>query len=38
MCGSELRPERRRPGRRFDRIVPERRDVRLPGDVVDPAT
>jgi hypothetical protein len=30
VCGSELRDERRRPGRRFDRLVPERRDVAHP--------
>jgi hypothetical protein len=32
LCGSELRAERGRPGRRFERLMPERRDAPLPGD------
>jgi hypothetical protein len=31
VCGSELSAERRRPGRRFEKLVPERRDVVQPG-------
>jgi hypothetical protein len=31
VCGSELSAERRRPGRRFDKLVPDRRDVAPPG-------
>ena len=36
LCGSEMKPERRRPGRRFDRLVPERRDAPLPGNTLRP--
>ena len=31
ICGSELKPERRRPGGRFKRPERERRDLRAPG-------
>jgi hypothetical protein len=31
VCGSELRDERRRPGRRFERFVAERRDAKPTG-------
>jgi hypothetical protein len=30
LCGAELRPEPRRPRRRFDRLMPDRADA-LPG-------
>ena len=32
LCGSELCAERRRPGRRFERLLPERRGAPGPGD------
>jgi hypothetical protein len=31
VCGSELSAEPRRLGRRFEKFVPERRDVKQPG-------
>jgi hypothetical protein len=36
LCGSELKTERRRPGRRFDRILSERRDVPRQVDAISP--
>ena len=36
VCGSELKPERRRPGRRFEPLLSERRDAPLPGKTVQP--
>ena len=31
MCGSELTAERRKPGRRFEKLVPDRGDAAKPG-------
>ena len=36
ICGEVLKPERRRPGRRFLKEARERRDIRPPADHIGP--